>query len=735
MFSVIIPTWNNLEFLKLCVDSLRKHSQYDHEIIIHVNDGSDGTLAWVKAQGLKYSHTEKNIGVCLAVNHLAAQTSREWVLYMNDDMVACPGWDSAFAQAIASTNTDLALFFSTLIQADNGKNPNILKQDFGTTPQNYDEPRLLRECFSEVRDDVEGGSSQPTLFHRKWWLMVGGYSLEYSPGMSSDDDLLMKFWVIGCRHFRIVGASRFYHFSCKSTGRIRHNMGGRIFVMKWGITQAEFYRRYMSQLLRTTPAQLVARHSHLFPRATLRGKLRRAGYGLFCDYPLQDIETWDTASGQGSWNSDATVFPEQNWLIISHAFNMDGRAASLTITDKLPYLISNGIKVSVISGAQGNRDQNFLHFQLLPWGPSGLRFDLRHLIAMKFGRGMLYRLFGFLLSSLLLPFRIIERALFGLQGQSSWALPATIRSLLLIRKNRPDLIYTTGGAYSAHLAGYWLKKFTGIKWIAEIHDPMVIAGGKKARNERFMEKLEGYICRNADLVWWFTDGALNSARQRYPELGKRGIAILPGAERIESHATYQRRQQMIIGHFGSLSGTRSLFPVVQAVATLIEQQPDIRSAMRIHVYGGNIDSRAMKEISHHKLDDVFVCFGRLEKSPQSGRSGREQVIDLMHQADCLLLVHGSIEDCREYIPSKLYEYFWAGRPVIALTYNNPQLDRMLSERNYYNAASDRQDEIVAIIARAYADWKEDKLPQTSVSPIGTKQSVDAILDALGLPHR
>ncbi|MEO8342580.1 MAG: glycosyltransferase family 2 protein, partial [Gallionella sp.] len=258
MFSVIIPTWNNLEFLKLCVDSLRKYSQYDHEIIIHVNDGSDGTLAWVKAQGLQYSHTEKNIGVCLAVNHLAAQTSREWVLYMNDDMVACPGWDSAFAQAIASTNTDLALFFSTLIQADNGKNPYILKQDFGTTPQNYDEPRLLRECFSEVRDDVEGGSSQPTLFHRKWWLMVGGYSLEYSPGMSSDDDLLMKFWVAGCRHFRIVGASRFYHFSCKSTGRIRHNMGGRMFVMKWGITQEEFYRRYMSKLRHTTPAQLVA---------------------------------------------------------------------------------------------------------------------------------------------------------------------------------------------------------------------------------------------------------------------------------------------------------------------------------------------------------------------------------------------------------------------------------------------------------------------------------------------
>jgi len=205
MFSIVIPTWNNLDFLKLCVNSIRKNSQSEHEIIIHINDGSDGTLEWVQSQGIKYSHTAKNIGICLAVNHLVAQASHDWVLYMNDDMVACPGWDTAFAKAIESSDTDLALFFSTLIQADNGRNPNIIKNNFGSTPQNFDESRMLQEYLSEARDDVEGGEAQPTLFHRKWWTMVGGYSLEFSPGMSSDDDLLMKFWVAGCRHFRIVG--------------------------------------------------------------------------------------------------------------------------------------------------------------------------------------------------------------------------------------------------------------------------------------------------------------------------------------------------------------------------------------------------------------------------------------------------------------------------------------------------------------------------------------------------
>jgi heptosyltransferase-3 len=304
MFSIVIPTWNNLDFLKLCVDSIRKHSQFDHEIIIHINDGADGTLEWVKAQDIKYSHTVKNIGVCLSVNHLVAQAGHDWVLYMNDDMVACPGWDTAFDKAIDSCDTDLALFFSTMIQADNGRNSKIIKQDFGSGPQNFDEPRLLKEFLSEPRRDVEGGESQPTLFHRKWWTMVGGYSLEFSPGMSSDDDLLMKFWVAGCRHYRIVGASRFYHFSCKSTGRIRRNKGGRIFVMKWGITQREFKQHYLGALRSGAPSKLSARHHKMFPRTTLSGKFRRAVYGLFGEHPLRDIELWDAEPGQEPRHAD-----------------------------------------------------------------------------------------------------------------------------------------------------------------------------------------------------------------------------------------------------------------------------------------------------------------------------------------------------------------------------------------------------------------------------------------------
>ena len=54
-YSIFIPTWNNLEMLKLCIKSIEQNSAAKHEILIHVNDGSDGTLEWVTEK--VYKHT------------------------------------------------------------------------------------------------------------------------------------------------------------------------------------------------------------------------------------------------------------------------------------------------------------------------------------------------------------------------------------------------------------------------------------------------------------------------------------------------------------------------------------------------------------------------------------------------------------------------------------------------------------------------------------------------------
>jgi GT2 family glycosyltransferase len=294
MFSILIPTWNNLDYLRLCIKSIQENSSHAHEILVHVNDGSDGTLEWVQSAGIKHSHSRQNIGICLSVNHLAAQASRDWLLYMNDDMVCCPGWDTALIEAARETPDSPAMFFSTLIEPNDTGNPLVLVQDFGRSPADFDWSRLRAEHLEHPRGDVFGQASQPTLVHRTWWNLVGGYSVEFGPGMSSDIDLLMKFWVVGCRNYRIVGASRVYHFVQKTTKRLRRNRGGRTFVMKWGLTEREFEREFLAGVGRGNRPLPAA---GTLPAATLLGRMRRAAYGLSRDYPLEDLRAWDAAPG------------------------------------------------------------------------------------------------------------------------------------------------------------------------------------------------------------------------------------------------------------------------------------------------------------------------------------------------------------------------------------------------------------------------------------------------------
>ena len=114
LFSILIPTWNNLPLLQLCVASIRKNSAFPHQIIVHVNEGNDGTLEWVKEHQIDYTHSTENIGVCYALNAAAALATTDYIAYMNDDMYVCPDWDDYLYEEIKACQSEYFFFSSTL---------------------------------------------------------------------------------------------------------------------------------------------------------------------------------------------------------------------------------------------------------------------------------------------------------------------------------------------------------------------------------------------------------------------------------------------------------------------------------------------------------------------------------------------------------------------------------------------------------------------------------------------
>lgn len=243
LFSILIPTWNNLPFLELCLDSIEKNSAYRHQILVFVNDGSDGTLEWVKNRGIEYVHSEENVGVCWALNSLRPLVSTDYILYLNDDMYVCPDWDKYLWEEIRTLPDNKFFISSTLIQPRPFYCKSVIAPaDFGTSAESFDEKALLANYDKLPHRDWMGATWPPNIVHKSIWDLVGGYSVEYSPGMYSDPDFSAKLWLAGVRYFKGISNSRVYHFERTSTGRVKRNDGSAQFLMKYGMTSGTFVR-------------------------------------------------------------------------------------------------------------------------------------------------------------------------------------------------------------------------------------------------------------------------------------------------------------------------------------------------------------------------------------------------------------------------------------------------------------------------------------------------------------
>jgi glycosyltransferase involved in cell wall biosynthesis len=237
-FSIVIPSWNNLPYLKNCIKSIRNNSSISHQIIVHVNEGKDGTLDWVRLQeDLDFTYSEKNIGVCFALNKARTLVSRKYIVYLNDDMYLCPGWDTALLLEINYIGHDMFFLSSTVIEPTASSNC-VIEKDYGTDINNFDEALLLKDFQNLTISDWSGSTWPPNILPVSLWDFVGGYSVEFSPGMYSDPDFSMKLWNAGVRYFKGVANSKAYHFGSLSVKRVKKNKGYYQFINKWGFTSS-----------------------------------------------------------------------------------------------------------------------------------------------------------------------------------------------------------------------------------------------------------------------------------------------------------------------------------------------------------------------------------------------------------------------------------------------------------------------------------------------------------------
>ena len=242
--SIIIPSYNNLKYLLFTINSIKKNSFFDHEIIIHVNEGSDGTLDYIKNNDLLYTFSKSNIGLCSSVNEASKKATTNYIFYSHDDMFYCKNWDIFLKEELNKFNDNLYYLSGTTVSTNNG----LINHDWGSLPENFNENKFNDFTKNDKSKDLQGSHWAPHLIHKELWIKIGGFSEEFNPGDGSDPDLCMKLWLNNVRVFKTISKIKVYHFSSITTRKrnISLNNGTRTFLLKYGFNP-RFFRKYYLQ--------------------------------------------------------------------------------------------------------------------------------------------------------------------------------------------------------------------------------------------------------------------------------------------------------------------------------------------------------------------------------------------------------------------------------------------------------------------------------------------------------
>ena len=140
MFSIIIPSFNNLNYLKICINSIIKNSIFDHQIIVHVQEGSDGTIDFLKKNNIEFTYSQENIGMPKALNMASKLSNNEYLIISHDDFYYCPNWDNEFKKEIDKHSNNNFLLTATMVGL-----PGVGQVEFdcGDNYDNFDEKKLL----------------------------------------------------------------------------------------------------------------------------------------------------------------------------------------------------------------------------------------------------------------------------------------------------------------------------------------------------------------------------------------------------------------------------------------------------------------------------------------------------------------------------------------------------------------------------------------------------------------
>ena len=209
--SIIILTWNQLEYTKECLEALDRHTKQNHEIIIVDNGSIDGTPDWLQEHAagdnrLRLALNSDNRGFAAGCNQGLALAKGDWLILLNNDVVVTEGWLDGLLDC--HEMTPCAGIVGPLTNNASGIQ--------GIGPASYQDVQELDRFAQDFRIANRHRRIYSRrvvgfclLFHRRLFERIGNLDNRFGTGNYEDDDLCLRAAIAGFQN--VVAADVYLH--------------------------------------------------------------------------------------------------------------------------------------------------------------------------------------------------------------------------------------------------------------------------------------------------------------------------------------------------------------------------------------------------------------------------------------------------------------------------------------------------------------------------------------------
>lgn len=269
---------------------------------------------------------------------------------------------------------------------------------------------------------------------------------------------------------------------------------------------------------------------------------------------------------------------------------------------------------------------------------------------------------------------------------SSWWLSAIPVGLLLIRKYRPNVIWSTFPIATSHLIGLTLHRITGIPWIADFRDPMVQKDYPTTSLQRKTYKwIENQAMKHCRCAIFTTRSAMESYRRRFPELPEEKFALVENGYDEDAFINLNngdlptegpQKKAVTLLHSGVLyADGRDPTALFEAVSTLKAHSDEATTALRIILRATGDDEYFKTLVRKFHLEDIVSV-----EPPIPYRDALREMLTV----DGLIVFQGTPFNTQ--VPAKIYEYFRARKPILGLVDPNGETAKVLESAGFMHMA-------------------------------------------------